>query len=426
VNADIRGCALTVQIAGAVLASGNAVITYRSEWNGLDAVMPMDHWLECDGQRIDLSKLRSDWGEEDLARLEEKGALLRLRQWTNPDDEFERARWYLTNVVPRDPSGEAVALLQATRVLLSNPANALAGSRWESSSDYESEIARTIDALRSGSSIQLAAWADPDGDFVRVGTASGWEASARTIAEQMRLATTAIAAKMPPVPTLAPEGSASERVPGTVGEPLQGNAKQSAASVRRDMWIVNLFLADLVLHLVLFAALIGLPPNPINSMVQDWVLERSSPRGGFGTIDTEPIFWLSLVGVLVLFFGQLGVALLVQWGVRLLRGKDEIEVAPPSAPPSRDSVQTGLAPKERERGGASARANAASVATDAGGRPRGYYERRAALVVAIATPVVAGVLLLTDSVNSASAGSAATAARQSPGDRTARPRERRA
>ena len=245
--------------------------------------------------------------------------------------------------------------------------------------------------------------ANPDGDFVRVGTASGWEASARTIAEHMRLAATAIAAKMPPVPTLAPKGSASERSQDTVSEPLQGNAKQSAASVRRDMWIIRLLLADLVFHLVVFVALIGLPPNPINSMLQDRLLERSSPRGGFGTIDTDTIFWFSLVGVLVLFFGQLGVALLVQWGVRLFRGKDGIGAAPPSAPPSRDSMQTGLAPKERERGDASARANAASAATDAGGRPWGYYERRAALAVAIATPVIAGILLLTDSVDSASA-----------------------
>jgi hypothetical protein len=91
-------------ILAAVRRAGRAAITYRTEWNGLDIVMPMDHWIECAGERIDFAEVAWAWGAEDLEALEAAGALRAVRRWENPQDRFDTATDYEV-VLPEKEGG---------------------------------------------------------------------------------------------------------------------------------------------------------------------------------------------------------------------------------------------------------------------------------------------------------------------------------
>ena len=62
-------------------------IIYRSEWMGW-LPFPVIGWVEFDGN--DISKdFPSGWLNTDIVALERNGFLRKVKEWRNPDDEYE-------------------------------------------------------------------------------------------------------------------------------------------------------------------------------------------------------------------------------------------------------------------------------------------------------------------------------------------------
>jgi len=93
-DAEQRRRLIRQRIADRVRDTRCTVLVYRTEWNGLDAAMPTSHWLECAGERIDLSEVSWEWGEADLSALEGAGFLQKTRHSVATADEFETATYY--------------------------------------------------------------------------------------------------------------------------------------------------------------------------------------------------------------------------------------------------------------------------------------------------------------------------------------------
>jgi hypothetical protein len=318
-----------------VRTTGCCIVVSRTEWNGRDAVCPTDGWLECDGTRLDLGDLGWAWGQGDLDVLESVGFLRKLCRQQDPHDPFESSTFYIAGERVEDATRETASLLEAARLLLCNPANELATSRWKDSAAAQEDVAGTIRQLREGMTPEVAAWFAPGGDLRRVGVASGW---------------------------------------GEVGAYLTERFQRTdlvASWKRRTAIFDGVAIASVILLLILFLCVIGLPPNPISENVNDWFLVRR------GSIDTQEIVWLSLLFfVLVGIPALLGLLLLASWmgGVKYA-GRQLDALAMGSKRPSKTVPE--------------------------GRRPVDSYRRRAAAAVAALSAAAAGLLFLFDRWDSA-------------------------
>jgi hypothetical protein len=229
------------------------VVVYRTEWNGLDTFCPTDAWLECDGTRLDLGELGWAWGQADLDALEAAGRLRKLWRRQDPSDEFESSTFYLADERVEDGAREASSLLEATRLLLCDPSNSFATSRWKDTAAAQADVERLIRQLRAGVAPELGAWFAPAGDLHRVGAASGWGVVCSYVTE--RFQRTALVASWE----------------------------------RRRAILAGVAVASGALLLILFLGAIGLPPNSLSEHVKDWLLVRQ------GFIDTQEIVWLGLL-----------------------------------------------------------------------------------------------------------------------------------
>jgi hypothetical protein len=79
------------KIGAAVKSAGCKEIVYRVEWLGY---LPFGayHWIDCAGSHVE--GLPFDFSSDDLAALEQDGFLEKMREYTNPEDEFDSSTWY--------------------------------------------------------------------------------------------------------------------------------------------------------------------------------------------------------------------------------------------------------------------------------------------------------------------------------------------
>ncbi len=356
--------------------AGCSVIAYRTEWNSLDSFIPTAHWLECEGQRLDLSGVAGDWGEAELVALETSEFLQKLRRWEDPEDEFETATFYLVNTQPEAPEESAVAFLQAARNLLMDDRNVFTGTRWTDAAAASRDISDVIEALRQGGTSEVSRWFGPDGDFRRVGHASQWGELGEDLANR-------ILAVLPTLRTVRGKD------PGGGATPTPGSRRMARALV-----------ALLLVLCVLFFCMNQLPPNPIGESVQDWFLRRRSPAGGFGIIESQEIFWWSVVGLAVTGAAMVGAAATAAWLQRATHRR--------GAAFGTDAVSSRDAPPKRTSETALGAMPAGDALRDAGPgtgpgsstRPWGFHRRRAAAALAVVSTAAFAVLYAIDSAES--------------------------
>ena len=76
------------RIAAEVKSSGVSEIVYCSEWLG-DLPFGVYHWIECN-QHDFTRDFPSGWESTDLTALESGGFLVKINEWQDPQDEFNR------------------------------------------------------------------------------------------------------------------------------------------------------------------------------------------------------------------------------------------------------------------------------------------------------------------------------------------------
>jgi len=336
--------------------------------------MPTAHWLECEGQRLDQSDVAGDWGEAELVALETSGFLQKLRRWEDPEDEFETSTYYLVNLHPEASVEYAVALLQAARNLLMDVRNVFAGTRWTDAAAASKDISDAIEALRQGATSEVSRWFGAGGDFRRVGHASDWDELGKHLANL-------ILAVLPRLRTVrGMEAGAGVAPPGT----------------RR---MAGALVAVLLVLCVLFFLVNQLPPNAIGDFVQDWSLRRRSPAGGYGVIESQAIFWWSVLGLALTGSAMVAAAAMVAW-LRRARQRSRREAA---SGPGTVSSQDAAANYPSETALKAVPAEDAFQRAGAGpaqGLPRrawGFHRRRAAAALAAVSTAAFGVLYTMDS-----------------------------
>jgi len=355
--------------------AGCSVIAHRTEWNSLDSFLPTTHWVECEGQRLDLADVAGDWGEAEFVALETSGFLQKLRRWEDPEDEFETSTFYLVNLYPEASVERAVALLQAARNLLMDVRNVFAGTRWTDAAAASRDICDAIEAVRQGATSEVFRWFGADGDFRRVGHASHWDELSEDLANRF----------LSVLPSLR---TARGRDPGAGAAPTPGSRRMAGALV-----------AVLLVLGVLFFLVNQLPPNPIGDSVQDWCLRRRSPAGGFGVIESQATFWWSVVGLALTGSAMVGAAAMIAWLQLARQRRSRGAASGPGAVSSQDPavkhpLETALDAVPAGDGFQGAGAGAAR------GLPRrawGFHRRRAAAALAAVSTAAFGVLYTMDS-----------------------------
>lgn len=76
-------------------------LVYRTEYLGY---LPFGqyHWITVAGKDVSLA-LPDGWGRDDLEALADAGALVRVSQWVNPQDDCERESQYDVAAVSAEP-----------------------------------------------------------------------------------------------------------------------------------------------------------------------------------------------------------------------------------------------------------------------------------------------------------------------------------
>ena len=80
---------LFAHLQDAMKHAPNDTFVYHTEWLGY-LPFGMYHWIVFDGRDVSMpSDWALDWDRQDLDALERDGMIVKIDEWTNPDDHCE-------------------------------------------------------------------------------------------------------------------------------------------------------------------------------------------------------------------------------------------------------------------------------------------------------------------------------------------------